>query len=138
MKALCAVTAATLVLLCLAAVAQETKPAAPGPNIPKRISAAEAANHYQETAIVTGKVAQVTIRPKLVFVNLEQKYPQTPMSCVVFARATNQFGDLKRLEGKHVEVRGKIEDYQGKAQIVLTSTNQLKIIEPTGSANSAR
>lgn len=138
MKARRFVTAATLVLLSLAAGAQEAKPAAPGPNIPKRISAAEAANHYQETVIVTGQVAQVTIRPKLVYVNLDKKYPQSPMYCVVFARATNQFGDLKRLEGKHVEVRGKIEDYQGKAQIVLTSTNQLKIFEPTGSVNPAR
>ena len=137
MKAICAITIAAS-LLALVATAQEIKPAAPGPNIPKRISAAEAANHYQETVIVTGKVAQVTIRPKLVYVNLDKKYPETPMYCVVFARATNQFGDLKRLDGKHVEVRGKIEDYQGKAQIVLNNTNQLKVIEPIGSDIPAR
>jgi DNA/RNA endonuclease YhcR with UshA esterase domain len=51
------------------------------------------------------------------------------MDCVVFARATNQFGDLKKLEGKQVEVKGKIEKYQSKPQIILNSSNQLSVIE---------
>jgi DNA/RNA endonuclease YhcR with UshA esterase domain len=111
------------------AVAQDAKAEAPQTSSPKRISAAEAEKHYQETVIVTGKVAQVSIRPKLVYVNLDKKYPETPMYCVIFARATNQFGDLKKLEGKQVEIKGKIEEYQDKAQIILNSTNQLKVIE---------
>jgi DNA/RNA endonuclease YhcR with UshA esterase domain len=49
---------------------------------------------------------------------------------IIFARATNQFGDLKKLEGKQVEVQGKIEDYKDKLQIILNSTNQLKVVEP--------
>jgi DNA/RNA endonuclease YhcR with UshA esterase domain len=111
------------------AVAQDAKAEAPPTSPLKRISAAEAEQHYQETVIVTGKVAQVSIRPKLVYVNLDKKYPETPMYCVIFARATNQFGDLKKLEGKQVEIKGRIEEYQDKAQIILNSTNQLKVIE---------
>jgi exonuclease VII large subunit len=130
--------AACFALFALVALAQDTKPAAPGPNIPKRISAADAEKHYQETVIVTGRVAQVTIRPKLVYVNLDKKYPETPMYCVIFARATNQFGNLKRLEGKDVEIRGKIEEYQDKAQIIINSTNQLKVIESAGSAENSK
>jgi DNA/RNA endonuclease YhcR with UshA esterase domain len=121
--------AAVFGLLSFCAFAQDAKSEAPSTSPPKRISAAEAEKHYQETVIVTGKVAQVSIRPKLVYINLDKKYPETPMYCVIFARATNQFGDLKKLEGKQVEIKGKIEEYQDKAQIILNSTNQLKVIE---------
>jgi len=128
MKTLTAIAAA-LGLLSFCALAQDAKSEAPSTAPPKRISAAEAEKHYQETVIVTGKVAQVSIRPKLVYINLDKKYPESPMYCVIFARATNQFGDLKKLEGKQVEITGKIEEYQDKAQIILNSTNQLKVIE---------
>jgi exonuclease VII large subunit len=96
----------------------------------EKIGAGEADKHFQETCIVTGKVAQVTVREKLVYVNLDKKFPETPLTCVIFARATNQFGDIKKLEGKQVEVKGKIEEYRDKLQIVLSSTNQLKVVEP--------
>jgi DNA/RNA endonuclease YhcR with UshA esterase domain len=110
--------------LTLAATAQENKSEV------KKIGAGEADKHFQETCIVTGKVAQVTIREKLVYVNLDKKFPETPLTCVIFARATNQFGDIKKLEGKQVEVKGRIEEYRDKLQIVLNSTNQLKVVEP--------
>lgn len=111
------------------AAAQEKKPEETGKPAPQKISTAEADQHYQQTMIVTGKVAQVSIREKLVYLNLDKKYPDTPFTGVIFARATNQFGDLKSLEGKPVEISGKIEEYHDKPQIVLNSTNQLKVID---------
>ena len=96
---------------------------------PKRISPAEAKDHYQETVVVTGQVAQVTIREKLVYLNLDKKYPNTLLTGVIFAKATNQFGDLNKLEGKRVEITGTIDEYRDKLQIVLSSTNQLKVLE---------
>ncbi len=137
MKTFAAIIAA-FGLLSFFARAQDTKTATPQTAAPKKISAAEAEKHYQETVIVTGKVAQVTIRPALVYVNLDKKYPETPMYCVVFARATNQFGDLKKLEGKQVEIKGKVEEYQDKAQIILNSTNQLKVIEKAGEPGDSK
>jgi hypothetical protein len=128
MKTLVAIAAAFGLSSFLAA-AQDTNAAATQASTLRRISAAEAEKHYDQTVIVTGKVAQVSVRPKLVYVNLDKKYPEAPMSCVVFARATNQFGDLKKLEGKQVEVKGKIEEYQSKPQIILNSSNQLRVIE---------
>jgi hypothetical protein len=128
MKTLIAV-AATLGLSSFLAAAQNTNTAASPASPPRRISAIEAEKHYGESVIVTGKVVQVSIRPRLVYVNLDKKYPESPMYCVVFARATNQFGDLKKLEGKQVEVKGKIEKYQSKPQIILNSSNQLDVIE---------
>jgi len=123
------VIAALFSFSCFLADAQDPNSAAPSASSLKRISAAEVEKHYQETVIVTGKVAQVSIRLKLVYVNLDKKYPETPLSCVIFSRATNQFGDVKKLEGKQVEIKGRIEEYRDKAQIVLNSSNQLKVIE---------
>jgi DNA/RNA endonuclease YhcR with UshA esterase domain len=137
MKALTAIIA-VFGLLSFFAIGQDAKTEAPRTDAPKRISAAEAEKHYQETVIVTGKVAQVTIRRTLVYVNLDKKYPETPMNCVIFARATNQFGDLKKLEGKQVEINGKVEEYQDKAQIILSSTNQLKVIEKAGEPGGSK
>jgi len=123
--------------LTLAAVAQDKKPEESRKAPPQQIPAAEADKHYQETLIVTGKVAQVTIREKLVYINLEKRFPETPFTGVIFARATNQFGNLKSLEGKQVEITGKIEEYRDKPQIVLNGTNQLKIIESNGTPAGA-
>jgi DNA/RNA endonuclease YhcR with UshA esterase domain len=96
---------------------------------PAKIGAAEAAKYVDKTMIVTGKVAQVTIRERLVYVNLDKAFPDSPFTLVVFARATNQFGDLSKLKDKNVEAKGKVEDYRGKPQIVLSSSNQLTVIE---------
>jgi DNA/RNA endonuclease YhcR with UshA esterase domain len=80
--------------------------------------------------IVTGKVAQVTIRPKVVFLNLDQPFPDSPFTLVIYSRETNQFGDLNALDGKDVEATGKIKNYHDRPEIILDSTNQLKVIEP--------
>jgi exonuclease VII large subunit len=80
----------------------------------------------------------VTIREKVVYLNLDKKYPDSPLTCVIFAPATNLFGDLRKLEGKQVEVKGKIEKYKDRPQIVLTGTNQLTVVEPTGISRSGQ
>ena len=137
MKTLITMISACVVTLS-AAWAQEAKPEAAQSSSPKRISAAEAEKHDQETVIVTGKVAQVSIRPKLVYINLDKKFPESPMTVVIFARATNDFGNLKSLEGKHVEIKGRVEEYKDKPQIILNSTNQLKVIEKAADGGEAK
>ena len=98
---------------------------------PFKIGTGEAAKYYDREMIVTGAVAQVTIRPKIVFLNLDKPYPDSPFTLVILPAATNQFGDLKAFKGKYVEVTGKIKNYHDRPEIVLTGTNQLLV---TGSA----
>lgn len=124
MKILCTIAAAAT-LLSFQAAAQDAKPEGP-----RKIGAAEADKHINETLIVTGKVAQVTVREKLVYVNLDKPFPDSPFTAVVFARATNQFGDLSKLKNKNVEIKGKIEEYRDKPQVILNNTNQLTVIDP--------
>jgi hypothetical protein len=102
--------------------------------LPAKIGATVADKHYGENRIVTGKVAQVTVRPRAVFLNFEQPYPDSPFTGVIFSRFTNQFGDLSSLTNKSVEVSGMIVNYQNKPEIVLTNASQLTI-SVTGSGD---
>src|SRR5262245_15694629 len=104
---------------------------------PKIIAAVDATNHIDETVVVTGKVAQVTIREKMVYLNMEKPYPRSPLSAVIFAANTNQFGDIEKLKDKNVELSGKIQLFRERAEIVLSGTNQLKIAEKAGGSGDS-
>lgn len=95
---------------------------------PMKIGAAEASQHYDEVMVVTGKVAQVSIRPKIVFLNLDKPYPDSPFALVILPAATNQFSDVKALKGKNVEARGKIKNFHDRPEMVLESSNQLEVV----------
>jgi DNA/RNA endonuclease YhcR with UshA esterase domain len=95
----------------------------------KKISALEATNFYNKTMTVTGKVARVSVRPKITYIDIDEAYPKAPFNGIIFASATNQFPNLKDLKGKNVELTGKIAEYQGKPQIVLNKSNQLVVVE---------
>jgi len=111
--------------LCLANVSTFGQDSSP--DAAKKISASQAAAHVGKSATVTGAVAQVTIREKLVYLNLDKPFPDSPFSAVIFARSTNQFDNLPALKGRNVEITGMIEEYRGKPQIVLESKSQLKV-----------
>ena len=49
-----------------------------------KIGTAEADKYYDQVMIVTGRVAQVTIRPKVIFLNLDQPFPNSPFTVVMF------------------------------------------------------
>lgn len=95
---------------------------------PLKIGTGEAEKFVDQEMIVTGKVAQVTFRPKTVFLNLDEPFPNSPFTVVIFSGATNLFGDIKALEGKSVEVKGKIKSFHDKPEIVMESTNQLTVL----------
>ena len=96
--------------------------------MPPRIPAAAATNYLNQEVIVTDRVVQVTIRPTIVFLNLNQKYPDSPLTCIIKGSDTNNFSDLKNYQDKDVEISGRITNYLGKPEIVLTATNQIKIL----------
>jgi DNA/RNA endonuclease YhcR with UshA esterase domain len=103
-------------------------PRAEDTNTAQKIPAAEASKHYNETLIVNGKVAEVTVRPKVVYLNLDKPYPDSPCTGVIFARNKGRFGDLQSLKGQDVEIKGTIKEYRGKPEIILDDTNQLTVV----------
>ena len=96
-----------------------------------KIGTADAVNHIGQALIVTGQVAEVVIRPKIVFLNLDQPYPNSPFTLIILPAYTNQFGDLNALQGAHVEATGIIKNYHGTPEMVLLSSNELNVINST-------
>jgi DNA/RNA endonuclease YhcR with UshA esterase domain len=116
--------AALLALALAAKVSAQTN----APGAPPKIPAAAATNFLNQEVVVTDRVAQVTLRPTIAFLNLNQNYPDSPLTCVIRGRDTNKFPDLKNYLGRAVEISGRITDYQGRPEIVLTATNQVTIL----------
>jgi DNA/RNA endonuclease YhcR with UshA esterase domain len=101
-----------------------------------KIGTGEADKHYDQEMIVTGKVAQVSIRPKVIFLNIDAPFSDSPFTVVIFPGKSSFFGDAKALDGKSIEIKGKIKNYHDKPEIVLDSTNQLTVIAPLDSTNA--
>jgi DNA/RNA endonuclease YhcR with UshA esterase domain len=99
---------------------------------PLKIGTADAASHYDQEMIVTGKVAQVTIRPTVIFFNIDKAFPDSPFTVVIFHGRSSFYGDANALRGKSIEIRGKIKNYQNKPEIVLDSMNQLAVFDSKG------
>jgi DNA/RNA endonuclease YhcR with UshA esterase domain len=99
------------------------------PAAPLTVTAAEAKDHIGTNAVVTGTIVEVYKGSRTVNLNFEKAYPKQPFSAVIFSERTNLFPEVDKLQGKTVELTGKISEYHDRPQIVITSTNQLKVIE---------
>jgi DNA/RNA endonuclease YhcR with UshA esterase domain len=96
----------------------------------EKYTTSEAVNHYQEEAIITGILTQVsTPRSGMIYLNLDGKFPDNIFTGVIFKKNSELFTNLKELEGKKIEILGKVEEYKGKPQIILKEPSQLKIAE---------
>jgi hypothetical protein len=111
--------------------------AAQATNSPLKIGAAEAAQHYDQMLTVTGRVAQVTLRPTIVFINLDRPFPDSPFAAIIHSKDTNQFSDLKLLKDRPVEITGKVINYHDRPEIVLEKASQLFVITNLPSAAPA-
>jgi len=98
-------------------------------NLPPLIPVTDATNYMHQQVIVRDVVVQIAVRSTVALLNLNQKYPASPLTCVIHAINTNHFPDLESYRGQLVEVSGHITAYQGRPQIILTSTNQIRIID---------
>jgi len=106
--------------------------------VPLKISTTDATNYYDREMIVTGKVAQVTIRPTVTFLNLDSKYPESPFAIVIIHGKSSYYGNVNALKEKSIEIRGKIIKYNDKPEIVLDTTNQLTVLDLTNSVTKAK
>jgi len=121
-------------LLGATALAQETKT-----NAPVRITANEAQHHMEADAIVTGKVVEVNHTARVTYLNFEKPFPNATFTAVIFATKTNLFPEVDKFKDQTVEVTGKIARYRNQPEIVLSNTNQIRIVESgTGTAPAER
>src|SRR5262249_12211536 len=98
-------------------------------NAPIKIEAAKAKEHIGAQAVVSGTVVEVNVGERIVRLNFDEPYPKTPFTAVIFPANTNKFPEVEKLKGKSLEISGKIAAYRERPQIVLTNTNQVRVVE---------
>lgn len=97
----------------------------PAPSADGALTPEDARNHVGEVATVRGKVYRVHVSQKGdTFIDIGGARPNAPFTAVAFAGSIPA-DQLQQLDGKVISVKGKIKEYQGKVEIVLTSAAQL-------------
>jgi len=91
------------------------------------ISTSEVNEYVGKEAEVTGYIADVVIRPKVIYLNFDRKYPKNTFTGVIFPADADKFGDAEQFRNKNVTVRGRIGTFNGKPQIILNRKEQLTI-----------
>jgi hypothetical protein len=90
------------------------------------VSFAEASRHVGTTQCVSGTVLHVAEGTNgVAFLTFCQDHKTCPFTVVVFPDDLHKVGDIQQLEGRMVEIKGTIQDHDGRAEIVLRHTQQL-------------
>jgi hypothetical protein len=89
----------------------------------------EAGQHSGETTCVSGRVLRVyTSRSESAFLDFCPNYRDCPFSSVIFASDRTKFGDLNALNGREVEIQGRVSVYDGRPEIVIRDPEQIHVL----------
>src|SRR5262249_17325719 len=88
----------------------------------------EAHKYVGDRLCITGKVVKVARSPRsgTHFLNFCDDYRNCPFSVVIFAKDLQRAGDVRELEGRTIEIYGKVKEYKGQAEIILNDARQLR------------
>jgi hypothetical protein len=87
----------------------------------------ETAQHVGETKCVTGKVIRVKVGTNGVhFLDFCEDEAACPFSVVVFSHNLKDVGDVRRLAGRTIEIRGAVKLYDGRPEIILNRISQIE------------
>jgi hypothetical protein len=87
----------------------------------------QATEHIGKKACVTGKILKVAeSQSGSLFLDFCENYRKCPFTVVVFRSNLRDVGNVRALEGKTIEITGKIKKWQGRAEIVLKDVRQLE------------
>ncbi len=89
------------------------------------VPTSEASKRVGGTQCVRGLVEHVTDGSKGAKLLSFCKEKPCAFTVVVFAADVKRMGDLEQLEGKQVEIKGTIQDHDGRAEMVLRNAKQL-------------
>ncbi len=87
---------------------------------------AEASKHLGTTQCVRGTVLHVDDGSNgLTFLNFCKDAKACPFTVIVLPDDLRKVGDIRQLEGRQIEIKGTIEDHDGRAGITLRRSQQL-------------
>lgn len=86
----------------------------------------EAARHVGETKCVEGKVLKIKVGAGGVhFLDFCEDQMACPFTVVVFSHDLKDVGDVRRLAGRMIEIKGPVKLYDGRAEIILNRISQI-------------
>jgi len=90
------------------------------------LSFTEAMKHIGQKSCIRGQVVRVEGSAEgMSFLDFCEDARACPFTVVVFAEDLHHVGSLEPLVGHTIEIRGKVKDYDGRAEIVLQDAEQL-------------
>jgi hypothetical protein len=90
------------------------------------VSFAEARHYIGKTQCVSGTVFHVKQGSNgVTFLDFCEDYEVCSFTAIVFEGDLSKLGDVRQLKGRSVELQGRIEEYDGRAEIVLKKPQQL-------------
>lgn len=120
------------------AAGADAPPAAAEPATPAAeevLTVEQAKNFVGKAVVVEGQVTGIRFleqsERKPVFLNFGEAFPNHAFTVVIFGKDRAKFGETppeKLFEGRRVRVRGKIEEYRGKPQIVVEDPAHIEIV----------
>jgi len=80
-----------------------------------------------KTVCVTGRVMKVGQSSRgSMFLDFCDDYRKCPFVVIVFQSNLKNVGDVRALEGKDIEITGKIKEWDDRAEIILKNSGQLE------------
>ena len=90
------------------------------------LTIAEAQKHVGRTHCVTGTVIRVEEgNSGVTFLDFCTDYQSCPFTVIVFPGDLSNVGDVRQLQGHTVNIKGTIEEYDDRAEIILRHPQQL-------------
>jgi hypothetical protein len=87
----------------------------------------QAGQHIGETKCVRGTVTRVgQAKNGVRYLAFCEGSGACPFAAVIYPADLRHVGDVRQLKGKFVEVHGDVEGYNGRAQIVVSESRQLR------------
>jgi hypothetical protein len=91
------------------------------------ISVDEAAKRIGDAVCVSGRVQQISEGTNgVTFLNFCTDYRTCPFNVVVFPSDLRRVGDVRQLAGKEIEIHGQVREYDGRPEIILKESRQLR------------
>jgi DNA/RNA endonuclease YhcR with UshA esterase domain len=92
----------------------------------EKISAKDAADYIGDTVTVVDTVNEVYLsKSGIYFLNMGDQFSNNAFTAVIFKSDASKFHDIKSLEGKVIEVTGRVKFYRGKPEIVVEEREQV-------------
>jgi hypothetical protein len=99
------------------------------------VSFVDASKHVGTNQCVSGTVLQIesgrngtrflSFCNENVNKNDQEKGKTCPFTVVVFPADLKKMGDIRQLEGRQIEIKGTVQDHDGRAEIILHNSRQL-------------